>query len=244
MDNEVLGAIIQGIGTVFGALIVGIAGVRISNKYSRERDRQDKESQWRSHAIELTKLDLQRKIKARELNPRKKPLRPSILDFLANYRDLEELDTQSPADIYLKVKEKRITREDSIKSKSKMIKDNHDFSHAPFAHMFYFKLVDYDNELVDEFIKNCIEYLSGYEDQTHFSVGLRDLEITRSVSALNFEVSVNMVFKNREAYIAYSKAERHQEFITQVAGMSLDRIVYDSYIIYEANHLTKTELNA
>jgi hypothetical protein len=71
------------------------------------RDRQDREAEWRKHAIELSKLDLDRKLKTRSANDMT-PLRPSILDFLANYRDLQELGTKSPKELYLDVEKKRI----------------------------------------------------------------------------------------------------------------------------------------
>ncbi len=107
METDVVSAVVGGAATVLGALIVGVAGGLITQRLSRERDRQDKESQWRQHAIELTKLDLERKTKARESGA-SQPLRPSILDFLANYRDLQELGASSPAQLYLKIERSRI----------------------------------------------------------------------------------------------------------------------------------------
>ena len=107
MEKEVLSALIQSIGTLSGAIIIGIAGGLISKKYSQERDSQDKESQWRSHAIELTKLDLKRKL---ENKSNDNPLRPNILDFLANYRDLKELDHKTPGEVYKIILEKRIKK--------------------------------------------------------------------------------------------------------------------------------------
>lgn len=106
---ELLAAIISGIATIAGAIIVGIFGTLIAQRYSREKDRQDKESQWRNHAIELTKLEVERKLKRFEKDP-SIPLRPSILDFLANYRDLTELDRVSPKDLYRKILDGRITQ--------------------------------------------------------------------------------------------------------------------------------------
>jgi hypothetical protein len=50
------------------------------------------------------------------------------------------------------------------------------------------------------------------------------------VSGTNFEVSVHMIFENIEAFNRYSQSEKHEEFITQSAGMSPERIVYDSYL--------------
>lgn len=108
MDTEICKAWIDFAGTVVGAFIVVVAGGYISRRYSRERDRQDKESQWRSHAIELTKLDLERKMKAP--GSASEPLRPSILDFLANYRDLSELGSRSPAELYQTILDKRIAK--------------------------------------------------------------------------------------------------------------------------------------
>jgi stress responsive alpha/beta barrel protein len=103
-------------------------------------------------------------------------------------------------------------------------------SDRPFAHMFFFQLCDTTSELVDQFIELCRKYLSGHPGQEHFSVGVRALDIIRDVSGTNFEVSVHMIFKNIAAFDAYSAAPEHQEFITQSAGMSPTRIVYDSYL--------------
>ncbi len=102
-------AIITASGTVLGAMIVGVFGTLITRKYSREKDRQEKEAQWRDHAIELTKLDLERKLKRYDVD-HNIPLRPSILDFLANYRDLLELDKVAPKALYLNILEKRINK--------------------------------------------------------------------------------------------------------------------------------------
>jgi hypothetical protein len=104
---EVQQGIVEAAGTIVAALIVGVAGALIGRRYTRERDRQDKESQWRDHAIELTKLDLERKL--RTWSPESlQQVRPSIQDFLANYRDLKELDTLTPAELYEKIEKSRI----------------------------------------------------------------------------------------------------------------------------------------
>jgi uncharacterized membrane-anchored protein YhcB (DUF1043 family) len=105
-----LGSIIQAAGTILAALIVGIAGGLITKRQNEARNRQDREAQYRTHAIELTKLEAEKKLKRFELeNPtNRQALRPSILDFLANYRDLKELDSKSPGDLYQEIKAKRI----------------------------------------------------------------------------------------------------------------------------------------
>lgn len=100
----------------------------------------------------------------------------------------------------------------------------------PFAHMFFFQLSDTSRELVDDFVELCRKFLGGHPGQQHFSVGVRALEIRRDVSGTNFEVSVHMIFENIAAFNAYSKSSTHEDFITQSAGMSPERIVYDSYL--------------
>jgi hypothetical protein len=111
MSPTIVG-VIQAIATVLAALIVGVAGVLISRKFTRLRDEQDRESQWRQHAIDLTKLDQERMIKMAP--PNSIPvLRPAILDFLANYRDLQELGDRSPKDLYQVIIERRISQKKS-----------------------------------------------------------------------------------------------------------------------------------
>jgi hypothetical protein len=100
----------------------------------------------------------------------------------------------------------------------------------PFAHMFFFHLTDTAPDLLDHFIDLCTDYLGGHPDQQHFSVGVRAFEINRDVSATNFEVSVHMIFENYAAFENYSKDPKHDKFITESAGMSPERIVYDSYL--------------
>ncbi len=101
------------------------------------------------------------------------------------------------------------------------------------AHMFYFELTDKSDELAETFTRLCWDYLGGHPGQTHFSVGRRALSqehFRRAVSALNFDVSVHMVFEDLDAYARYREDKRHDQFITEVAGMSIGRVVYDSFL--------------
>lgn len=94
-------------GAIVAAIITAIIGKLIVTPFLSARDKQDREAEWRKHAIELTKLDLERKLKS-HTNLEKNPLRPSVLDFLANYRDLQELGTKTPKDLYIAIRDKRI----------------------------------------------------------------------------------------------------------------------------------------
>ncbi len=102
-------------------------------------------------------------------------------------------------------------------------------SKKPYTHTTYFELVDSTPELKEKYIKACVKYLSGYDGQTHFSIGYRNLNAVRDVNATNFQIVVHMVFAAESFFTSYSNDPKHELFITEVAGMCLDRIVYDSF---------------
>lgn len=103
----VIVALAGAFGAIISAIVTAIVGKFFVSPFLGARDKQDKEVEWRKHAIELTKLDLERKLRTRVASDTK-PLRPSILDFLANYRDLQELgEKEAPKDVYEKVKSRR-----------------------------------------------------------------------------------------------------------------------------------------
>ena len=101
--------VVTSVAGLIGIIITAIIGRVLGGMWLSARDRQDKEVEWRNHAIELTKLDLERKIRTRAKETTQ-PLRPCILDFLANYRDLQELGEKSPKDLYLLIDRLRITK--------------------------------------------------------------------------------------------------------------------------------------
>lgn len=116
-ELKAITALAQAIATVLSALIIGVAGAFITSLFNRRRDAEQRESWWRGHALELTKLDLERKLGTR--NPQTAvPLRPSILDFLANYRDLQQLGDLTPAALFQKIEEDRVSEPDEIPASS------------------------------------------------------------------------------------------------------------------------------
>ncbi|WP_321791759.1 hypothetical protein [Caballeronia sp. J97] len=100
-------AIAGAVGAMVAALITALGGKLLVTPFLSARDKQDREVEWRKHASELTKLDLERKLKSgRDFTVTS--LRPSILDFLANYRDLQELGQRTPKDLYLDIVKNRL----------------------------------------------------------------------------------------------------------------------------------------
>jgi hypothetical protein len=101
-----IAAVTGALGAILVAIITVVIGKLIVTPFLGARDKQDREVEWRKHAIELTKLDLERNLRTRAASD-KKP-RPVILDFLANYRDLRELGTRTPTELYELILKNRI----------------------------------------------------------------------------------------------------------------------------------------
>lgn len=95
-------------GAIVSAIVTAAVGKFLVSPFLGARDRQDREVEWRKHAIELTKLDLERRLRTRDPSDTT-PVRPSVLDFLANYRDLQELGVKTPKELYQAIKSARIT---------------------------------------------------------------------------------------------------------------------------------------
>jgi hypothetical protein len=98
------------------------------------------------------------------------------------------------------------------------------------AHLVFFKLTDRSPVTMERFLKHCRDFLSEHRGQIHFSLGVRAPEMTRDVNVLDFDVSMNMVFESIDSYMAYRTHQRHLDFITESAGLSVSRRVYDSYL--------------
>lgn len=104
-----LGVVVKAIASLLAVIIVGFFAKPFASIWLSARDKQDKEVEWRNHAIELTKLNLEGRMKLRETD-HTIALRPSILDFLANYRDLQELGAKSPKELYSIIESSRIKK--------------------------------------------------------------------------------------------------------------------------------------
>ena len=113
----------------------------------------------------------------------------------------------------------------------------------PLAHMVFFKLTDRSLPEATKFMDYCIRYLSGHPGQLHFSVGLRDVEISRDVSNTDFDVAMHIVFSSRDAYEGYAASPEHDEFIVETAGRSSARQVCDSYLRYLSGEPGNFEAN-
>ncbi|OHB82013.1 MAG: stress responsive protein [Planctomycetes bacterium RBG_16_64_10] len=98
------------------------------------------------------------------------------------------------------------------------------------AHMVYFSLKDNSNEAKQKLVAACKKYLSGHEGTVYFSAGARATDMNRPVNVQDFDVSLNLVFKDKAAHDRYAEHPRHLEFIREYqAGWAKVR-VFDSYL--------------
>jgi hypothetical protein len=98
------------------------------------------------------------------------------------------------------------------------------------AHMVYFKLKDSSDASKDKLVAACKEYLTDHEGTVFFAVGVIAKDLNRDVNDKDFDVALNLVFRDKAAHDKYSAHERHMKFIEKCKD-SWDKVrVFDSYI--------------
>lgn len=100
-----------------------------------------------------------------------------------------------------------------------------------YLHQVFFKLSDRTPQSFDVFTKSCWDLLSKHEGLEQFRLGFRDVEMQRPVSDQQFDVSMTMIFDRIESYMLYQQHPDHQKWITLYGSMSLNRRVFDSYLL-------------
>lgn len=98
------------------------------------------------------------------------------------------------------------------------------------AHMVYFKLKDGSTDSQKQLVDACKKYLSGHEGTVYFSVGVVAKDLDREVNDLDFDVSLNLVFKDKKAHDVYQTHPRHIEFIEENKDTWAKVRVFDSYL--------------
>jgi hypothetical protein len=98
------------------------------------------------------------------------------------------------------------------------------------SHMVYFKLKDNSDEAVAKLVAGCKEFLTDHEGTIYFSVGVRGKEFERDVNDKDFEVALNLVFRDKAAHDKYSKHPRHMKFIETLQDNWAKVRVFDSYL--------------
>lgn len=98
------------------------------------------------------------------------------------------------------------------------------------AHMVYFKLKESTGDAKEKLVAACKKHLSGHEGTVYFSVGILATGLEREVNDLDFDVSLNLVFRNKAAHDTYQTHPRHLEFIEENRTSWSGVRVFDSYL--------------
>jgi hypothetical protein len=98
------------------------------------------------------------------------------------------------------------------------------------AHMVYFKLKDNSGAYRAKLSAACKLYLSGHEGTVSFGTGTRAGDFNRDVNDRDFDVSLHLVFVNKEAHDKYHVHPRHLKFIEENKDNWEKVRVFDSYL--------------
>lgn len=82
------------------------------------------------------------------------------------------------------------------------------------AHMVYFSLHEQTPIARQNLVAECKKYLSGHPGTVFFAVGLA-ADYDREVNDRDFDVALQLVFRDRAAHDSYQVAERHEQFVEQ-----------------------------
>lgn len=80
------------------------------------------------------------------------------------------------------------------------------------AHHVFFTLEDSSEAKIHSLVLACQKYLADHPGVVDFSVGRRDPELNRPVNA-RYDVSLHVIFSDRDAHDVYQTAPLHLEFI-------------------------------
>ncbi len=101
----------------------------------------------------------------------------------------------------------------------------------PLAHMVFFTLKDRSPESRAAFAADCQKYLSGHDGTLYFSVGtIAEDVVEPTVSVRDFDVSLHLVVKNKEARDNYLVNPRHTAFVEANRENFAQVRVFDTYL--------------
>jgi hypothetical protein len=96
--------------------------------------------------------------------------------------------------------------------------------------MVYFTLADSSDVSQAKFVAACQKYLNISELLTHFSVGTRATQYARPVNDVDYDVTINLIFKDSAAHDTYQTHPEHKKFIAECQPMWKKARVFDSFL--------------
>jgi len=98
------------------------------------------------------------------------------------------------------------------------------------AHMVYFKLKDNSGASRAKLVAACKLLLTNHPGTVSFATGTLAGDFTREVNDRDFDVSLHLVFTNKEAHNKYQEDPRHLKFIEENKENWEKVRVFDSYL--------------
>ena len=98
------------------------------------------------------------------------------------------------------------------------------------AHSVIFALKDSSPKSRDEFVAICDKYLTEHKGAVSYACGTIAEDVKEPVSDRDFDVTLHVIFEDKEALADYLKSERHNQFVDAITGKVAKVRVFDSYL--------------
>jgi hypothetical protein len=105
-----------------------------------------------------------------------------------------------------------------------------DVSTGNICHMVYFTLKDNSADARQKLVDACKKYLGDHDGTVYFSAGVIADDLKREVNDRDFDVALQLVFKDRAAHDKYQDHPRHKKFIEENKENWKKVRVFDSLI--------------
>ena len=83
------------------------------------------------------------------------------------------------------------------------------------AHTVFFALNDKSDTAIEQFIADSKQYLAVNPGINSFACGVREADLDRKVNDRDFDVSLHVIFDNKETHDAYQVSPSHNEFVAR-----------------------------
>ena len=98
------------------------------------------------------------------------------------------------------------------------------------GHMVFFELKDKSAESKKKLVDACYKYLKNHDGVLYFSAGPRAEDAKEAVSAMDWDVALHIVFKDKASLDKYAPHPDHKKFIDENEANWKGVKVYDSHI--------------
>jgi quinol monooxygenase YgiN len=98
------------------------------------------------------------------------------------------------------------------------------------AHSVVFTLKDSSPKSRDEFVAICDKFLTKHKGAVAYACGTIAEDVKEPVSDREFDVTLHVIFEDKDALADYLKSERHDDFVAAIKDKVAKVRVFDSYL--------------